>query len=60
MCKNKSKLNYLPPAAFRQFPLTKMFYFCARIIDVVVVVIAAGAVVVLLLNLKQLLRVANF
>lgn len=41
--KNKSKLNYLPPAAFRQFPFTKnVFYFCARIADVVVI---SGAVV---------------
>lgn len=58
--KNKSKLNYLPPAAFRQFPFTKMFsIFVQELLTFLLLLLLLFQVLLLLLlqllNIKQVL-----
>lgn len=57
--KNKSKLNYLPPAAFRQFPFTKMFsIFVQELLTFLLLLLLFQVLVLLLLqllNIKQVL-----
>lgn len=53
--KNKSKLNYLPPAAFRQFPFTKMFSIFVQELLTFLLLLLLFQVLVLLLNIKQVL-----